>query len=268
MSFHGDFIANLYLFRFATVLLGQAYSYSLNNPKDKVYSTKESSSKEDDSYLGYSSITGDFNGDGSEGVAVGMPRGGGLLGKVLIFTWDLVNQKNITGEQIGAYFGYSMCTVDVDGDSLVDLIVGAPMYTAPNNEGKYETGLIYIFYQQKIDVKDKFKLLNTREGTMSKGRFGLSLTSLGDINLDGFGDFAVGAPYDGPLGRGAVYVYHGSKNGPLEKPSQVIYAEDVAGTEHLSTFGFSLAGGIDLDGNQYPDMVVGAYESNNAIVFK
>lgn len=96
----------------------------------------------------------------------------------------------------------------------------------------------------------------------------MALTSLGDINLDGYGDFAVGAPYDGPAGRGAVYVYHGSKDGPLEKPSQIIHAEDIPGIGYLSTFGFSLSGGIDLDGNMYPDLVVGAYEANKAITFK
>ncbi|XP_070507183.1 integrin alpha-PS2 isoform X2 [Chironomus tepperi] len=245
---------------------GQMYSYSLNNPKDKVYSTKESSSKEDDSYLGYSSATGDFMGEGLQGVAVGMPRGAGLLGKVLIFSWNLTNQVNITGEQIGAYFGYSICTVDVDGDGLQDLIIGAPMYTEPNKDNKYETGIVYIVYQSKVD---NFKNLETREGKASKGRFGLALASLGDINLDGYGDFAVGAPYDGPNERGVVYIYHGSANGPLKKPSQVIASEDVTGTPRpLTTFGFSLAGGIDLDGNQYPDLVVGAYESSSAIVFK
>lgn len=96
----------------------------------------------------------------------------------------------------------------------------------------------------------------------------MSLTSLGDINVDGYGDFAVGAPYDGPQGRGAVYIYHGSIDGPLEKHSQVIFAEDVSGIGPVSTFGFSVSGGIDLDGNMYPDLVVGAYESNKAITFK
>lgn len=96
----------------------------------------------------------------------------------------------------------------------------------------------------------------------------MSLAALGDINQDGFGDFAVGAPYDGVDGRGAVYIYHGSRNGPLEKASQVIYAEDVAGTDRLATFGFSVAGGLDLDGNMYPDLVVGAYNADKAIVFK
>jgi integrin alpha 8 len=78
----------------------------------------------------------------------------------------------------------------------------------------------------------------------------------------------VGAPYDGPNGRGAVYIFHGSETGPLAKHSQVIYAEDVVGTPALNTFGFSVGGGIDLDGNMYPDMVVGAYNSNKVIVFK
>ena len=100
---------------------------------------------------------------------------------------------------------------------------------------------------------------------MSKGRFGLALASLGDINLDGYGDFAVGAPYEG---SGAVYIFHGSREGALQKASQVIHAEKITGTEFLSTFGFSISGGIDLDGNQYPDMVVGAYESSRALVFK
>ncbi|XP_031627773.1 integrin alpha-PS2 isoform X2 [Contarinia nasturtii] len=244
---------------------GQSYSFSLNNPKDKVWATRESTAAEDDSYLGYSSITGDFTGEGNQGVAVGMPRGGGLLGKVLIFSWNMTNQLNITGEQIGAYFGYSLAVCDVDGDHLDDLIVGAPMHTEPNNEGKYEMGRVYVIYQEKFN---KFQNLETRDGLNSRARFGLSLTSLGDINLDGFGDFAVGAPYDGPEGRGAVYIFHGSKEGVREKPSQVIFAEDIAGSGYMSTFGFSLSGGIDLDGNQYPDLVIGSYGANKAIVLK
>lgn len=117
-----------------------------------MYSTSESTAAEDDSYFGYSSATGDFRGDGQQGVAVGMPRGSGLLGKVCIYGWNMTPMKNITGEQIGAYFGYAIAVVDVDGDKLVDLVIGAPMYTEPNNEGKYEMGRIYIVFQDK-DVR-------------------------------------------------------------------------------------------------------------------
>lgn len=117
-------------------------------------------------------------------------------------------------------------------------------------------------------MQEKFLKEATRDGFNSKGRFGLSLASLGDINLDGFGDFAVGAPYDGPQGRGAVYIFHGSEDGPLAKPSQSIFAEDVIGVDYPRTFGFSLSGGVDMDGNLYPDLAVGAYASDQAFVFR
>lgn len=63
-------------------LPGQLFSQDLNN-RPAVVNTKEGSALDDDSYLGYSVAVGDFgDGDGS-GAAVGMPRGAGLLGKVL-----------------------------------------------------------------------------------------------------------------------------------------------------------------------------------------
>ena len=49
--------------------------------------------------------TGDFNGDGEAvDAAVGMPRGHGLRGQVIIYDSSLTNLYNITGNQIGAYF--------------------------------------------------------------------------------------------------------------------------------------------------------------------
>lgn len=45
--------------------------------------TKEGSAVDDDSYLGYSVVVGDFGDGNGSGAAVGMPRGAGLLGKVL-----------------------------------------------------------------------------------------------------------------------------------------------------------------------------------------
>lgn len=97
----------------------------------------------------------------------------------------------------------------------------------------------------------------------------MALTTLGDINRDGYGDFAVGAPYDGPFGRGAIYIFHGSANGPLPKPSQIIRAEDIVQqVPYPTTFGFSLTGGVDMDGNTYPDLAVGAYSSSQVFIFK
>ena len=115
------------------------------------------------------------------------------------------------------------------------------------------------------------------DGKNHKARFGLSVACIGNLNLDGksqqvpkgIEDMAVGAPYDGPDHKGAVYIYLGSSNSDdMEKwdYAQVIYAREV--DNGLRTFGWSLSGGMDLDGNEYPDLLVGAYESANAVYLR
>ena len=73
-------------------------------------------------------------------------------------------------------------------------------------------------------------------------RLDLAFSELGDINLVGFNDLAVGAPYDGPRARKAPPT---SSTGPARtrkgirtKASQVIYDEEL----DTFGFGFSLAG--------------------------
>jgi hypothetical protein len=63
-------------------------------------------------------------------------------------------------------------------------------------------------------------------------------------------DLAVGAPYGGTEGRGVVYIYVGSMDGIITEVSQVLHGRDIG--YYLSTFGFSLSGGYDLDKNGYP----------------
>lgn len=106
-----------------------------------------------------------------------------------------------------------------------------------------------------------------------KARFGLSVACAGNLNLDGIRgnskgveDIVVGAPYDGEDHRGAIYVYLGHQDGIMKKYAQVIYASDIGSS--IRTFGWSLSAGMDLDQNQYPDLLVGAYDSSNAVYLK
>ncbi|KOB76475.1 Integrin alpha 2, partial [Operophtera brumata] len=200
------------------------------NGKPALIATPEAPAQYDDSYLGYSITVGDFAGEGIQSVAVGVPRGSDLKGLVVLYTWEFQIVKNISGSQIGAYFGYSLASGDIDGDGAEDVIVGAPMFTKPKSDG-YEHGRIYVIYQGKDRV-----------------------------------NIAVGAPYGGENGRGVVYIYHGSELGILEKYSQAITAEEISPT--LTTFGFALSGGVDLDDNNYTDLVVGSYKSDSVVFLK
>jgi len=78
---------------------------------------------------------------------------------------------------------------------------------------------------------------------------------LGDLNGDGFDDVAVGAPlFDGGLtDEGQVRVFGGASTGLDTSPLQSIEAN-----EEGSHFGFSLAGGGDLNGSGVRRILFGA----------
>lgn len=94
-----------------------------------------------------------------------------------------------------------------------DLLVGAPFYY-----GDSKGGAVYIYYNLRNCHITECKWDKVLYGK-SQSRFGFSMTSLGDINKDGYNDVAIGAPYEND--RGTVYVYLGSANGLNDEPSQV-----------------------------------------------
>ncbi|XP_038635036.1 integrin alpha-3-like [Scyliorhinus canicula] len=203
------------------------------------------------SYIGYSLTAGKkVTRDDRFSYVAGGPRHN-HTGAVFILgqNTDKLNiEHTIMGSQTGSYFGSSVAIADLNNDSWQDLIVGAPHYF----EGKNEiSGAVYIYMNQAGTFLDKHTLvLNGAKGSM----FGHAISSIGDINQDGFQDIAIGAPYDG---SGKVFIYCGSKNGLDSKPSQTINGADLGNTNPVTTFGYSINGGLDVDKNDYPDVLIG-----------
>ncbi|XP_063284482.1 integrin alpha-5 [Pelobates fuscus] len=220
----------------------------------------------DDSYLGYSVAVGEFSGDTSEDFIAGVPKGNMTYGYVTILNGtDLRSLFNFSGIQMASYFGYSVAATDLNNDGLDDLLIGAPLFMERTHDGRLqEVGQVYVYLQGESMSSDPDLTLSGEE---VYGRFGSSIATLGDLDQDGYNDVAIGAPFGGKDGKGAVFIFNGNSEGLKPKPSQVLHG--VWGTsEAPAFFGFSSRGGKDLDGNGYPDLIVGAFGVDKALVYR
>uniref|UniRef100_A0A250Y6V9 Integrin alpha-7 n=1 Tax=Castor canadensis TaxID=51338 RepID=A0A250Y6V9_CASCN len=210
------------------------------------------------SYLGFSIDSGKGLVRAEElSFVAGAPRAN-HKGAVVILRKDsasrLVPEVTLSGERLTSGFGYSLAVTDLNNDGWSDLIVGAPYFFERQEE---LGGAVYVYMNQGGHWTEVSPL---RLCGSPDSMFGISLAVLGDLNQDGFPDIAVGAPFDGD---GKVFIYHGSSLGVLDKPSQVLEGESVG----IRSFGYSLSGGLDVDGNHYPDLLVGSL-ADTAVLFR
>ncbi|XP_028620771.1 integrin alpha-8 [Grammomys surdaster] len=220
----------------------------------------------DDSYLGYSVAAGEFTGDSQQELVAGIPRGAQNFGYVsIINSSDMTFIQNFTGEQMASYFGYTVVVSDVNNDGMDDILVGAPLFMEREFESNpREVGQVYLYLQTSALLFQDPQVLT---GTETFGRFGSSVAHLGDLNQDGYNDIAIGVPFAGKDQRGKVLIYNGNPKGLHSKPSQVL--QGVWESQTIpSGFGFSLRGDADIDKNDYPDLLVGAFGRGKVAVYR
>uniref|UniRef100_A0A8C5EGI7 Integrin alpha-2 domain-containing protein n=1 Tax=Gouania willdenowi TaxID=441366 RepID=A0A8C5EGI7_GOUWI len=218
--------------------------------------TRAAEDSHDDSYLGYSVAVGEFTGDTEQELIAGVPRGAQNFGYV-----------SMSLKCMASYFGYAVAVTDLNGDGTDDVLVGAPLYMEREMESKpREVGRVYLYLQQ---APLTFSSPVALTGTHIFGRFGTAIAPLGDVNQDGYNDVAVGCPFGGEDRGGRVLIFNGNKEVSTQglRMSQELKAA-VTHSGNLPGYGFTLRGGQDLDNNQYPDLIVGAFGSGEVSVYR
>nr|CAH7761949.1 unnamed protein product [Callosobruchus chinensis] len=217
--------------------------------------------EENDTYFGYTVRTATITvmGEQVRVVVGGSPRGGALNGAVKMYDFQGNFVREFVGEEPGSYFGSSILAVDTNNDQVDDLLVGAPM----GSGSTYDEGYVYLY--MSIARSYHVKLTGSRKPA---ARFGTAISQLGDIDLDGYQDIAISAPFEDD-GIGAVYIYRGSSKGVQSVYDQRLSPSNFEGNfGNVRGFGLGISKGNDIDGNGHNDLTVGAFKSAQVFIIK
>jgi len=239
-------------------------------------------------YFGTSLASIDFNADGYDDLAVGVPgatvNGETAAGAVSVlygspsglsatFVSDqLWNQDSPAVEETAEYgdsFGSTLAAGDFNADGFGDLAIGAPGEVL---SAKFYAGGVNVIYGSVSglsatavhDQRWNQDVNNVEDVVEAYDYFGSALATA-DFNADGYDDLAVGVQgesVNGVPSAGAVNVIYGSGTGlsattvPDQRWNQdSAEVEDAA--EESDCFGLALATG-DFNDDGYADLAIGA----------
>ncbi|MDX1972328.1 MAG: integrin alpha [Candidatus Sumerlaeia bacterium] len=241
------------------------------------------------------SSLGDVNGDGYDDIIVSTFKSSGFEGigenageaYVVFGTANPPASKNVRdlngsdGFIIGAiesfdYLGVSVSSAgDINGDGLNDILVSAPRADSYSNT-MISAGETYIIlgkstpYPQLVDLRDNINVIDLLahifRGINPSDNSGTSVSSIGDLNADGFDDILVTAPYgdgvtDSVSNSGEAYVIFGSAGAPFNFPTVTGLNGTTGFAIHSGNegdnLGVSASSAGDVNGDGIQDLLLG-----------
>jgi hypothetical protein len=164
----------------------------------------------------------------------------------------------LISEHQGSDFGCSVSNLgDINNDNFDDIAIGACTFNNIEVSDSDE-GAVFVYYGPLSEGDTYSSNDGQIIGDQARGKLGSSLSGVGDINGDGINDLLVGSPSYSEIynNNGKVFLFFGSKDGLSLTPGWT-----AIGDSNSAIFGTSVSGAGDVNGDNRPDILVGAPQS-------